>query len=53
MMLEASDEAFLCKKNNRRSNLISAWWFLELPGRGKHSAWQPVLSNQKVSFENN
>jgi hypothetical protein len=47
MMLEAGDEAFLCKENNRRNNLISAWWFLELPGRGKYSAWQPVLSNQK------
>jgi hypothetical protein len=38
MMLEAGDEAFLCKKNNRRNNLISAWRLLELPGRGKHSA---------------
>jgi hypothetical protein len=49
-MLKAGDEAFFFFINNRRNNLISAWRFLELPGRGKHSAWQPVLSNQKVSF---
>jgi hypothetical protein len=47
MMLEADDEAFLRKKNNRRNSLISAWLFLELPGRGKHPAWQPGLSKQK------
>jgi hypothetical protein len=44
MMLESGDKAFLCKKNNRRNNFVSAWWFLELPGRGKHSAGSQCLT---------
>jgi len=43
-MLEADDEIFYPKKSNRRYNLISAWWFLEFPGRGTHSAGSQCLA---------
>jgi hypothetical protein len=47
-----AERLFMWKKN-RRNNLISVRWLLQLPGYGKRSAWQPMLSTQKLSFENN